>query len=42
MSEASGVGAVLAKVTGMSYEPHDTADSWARIYAFFGQYLGSA
>jgi carboxymethylenebutenolidase len=42
MSEASGVGAVLAKITGMSYEPHDTADSWARIYAFFGQYLGSS
>jgi carboxymethylenebutenolidase len=42
MSEASGTGAVLAKITGMSYEPHDAADSWARIYAFFGQYLGSA
>ena len=42
MSEASGAGAVLAKVTGMSYQPHDAADSWARIYAFFGQYLGSS
>ncbi len=39
MSEASGAGAVLAKVAGMSYEPHDAADSWERIYAFFGQHL---
>jgi len=41
MSEATGAGAVLAKVTGMSYERHDAADSWERIYAFFGQYLGA-
>ena len=39
MSEASGAQAVLAKVTGMSYQPADAADSWARIYAFFGQHL---
>ncbi|HEX3488392.1 MAG TPA: dienelactone hydrolase family protein [Streptosporangiaceae bacterium] len=39
MSQASGAGAVLAKVARMSYEPHDAADSWARIYRFFGQYL---
>jgi carboxymethylenebutenolidase len=39
MSQASGAGAVLAKVARMSYEPHDAADSWERIYRFFGQYL---
>jgi carboxymethylenebutenolidase len=39
LSESTGVGGVLAKVTGMSYEPHDAADAWERIYAFLGQYL---
>ena len=39
MSRASGAGAVLAKVARMSYEPHDAADSWERIYRFFGRYL---
>jgi carboxymethylenebutenolidase len=39
MSEASGTGAVFARVTGMSYQPHDAADSWQRIYAFFDSYL---
>jgi len=39
MSEASGAGAVFAKITGMSYEPHDATDAWRRIYAFFGTYL---
>jgi carboxymethylenebutenolidase len=42
MSQASGVGAVLAKVAGVSYQSHDAADSWARIYAFFGSHLGPA
>jgi dienelactone hydrolase len=27
------------KVTGMSYQAHDAADAWDRIYAFFGRYL---
>jgi carboxymethylenebutenolidase len=39
MSRASGVGAVFTKITGMSYQPHDAAAAWQRIYAFFGQYL---
>jgi len=39
MSESSGAGAVLAKVTGMSYQAHDAADAWERIYAFFRKYL---
>jgi carboxymethylenebutenolidase len=41
MTESSGAGAVFAKVTGMSYQPHDAADAWQRIYAFFGRYLAS-
>jgi carboxymethylenebutenolidase len=40
MSESSGAGAVLAKITGMSYQEHDADDAWQRIYAFFGRYLG--
>ena len=39
MSDASGVQAVLARATGMTYQPDDAADSWSRIYAFFGQHL---
>jgi carboxymethylenebutenolidase len=39
MSEAAGAGAVFAKITGMSYQAHDAADAWRRIYAFFGWYL---
>ena len=38
LTESAGDG-VLAKVTGMSYEPHDAADAWERIYGFFGQFL---
>jgi carboxymethylenebutenolidase len=40
MSEASGPGGVLAKVAGMTYQREDSEDSWQRIYAFFGRYLG--
>jgi len=39
MSESDGAAGVLARVTGMGYQRHDAADSWARIYAFFGTYL---
>jgi carboxymethylenebutenolidase len=39
MSESSGALGVFAKVTGMSYQRHDAADAWERIYAFFGRYL---
>ncbi|HBW18552.1 MAG: dienelactone hydrolase family protein [Streptosporangiaceae bacterium] len=40
MSESSGAGAVLAKVTGMRYQKEDAAAAWKRIYAFFERYLG--
>ncbi len=40
MSEASGAGAVLARLTRMSYQEADAADAWHRIYAFFGEHLG--
>jgi carboxymethylenebutenolidase len=39
MTEAAGAQAVLMKVTGMSYQWHDAADAWDRIYAFFGRHL---
>jgi carboxymethylenebutenolidase len=39
MSQASGVGAVFARVTGMTYQRADAQDSWERIYAFFTRYL---
>jgi len=41
MSEATGAGAVIARVTGMSYQEHDAADAWQRIYTFLGRYLRS-
>ena len=40
MSEALGAGAVLARLTRMSYQEADAADAWQRIYAFFGEHLG--
>ena len=39
MSQSGGAAGVLARVTGMGYQRHDAADSWARIYAFFGTHL---
>ena len=39
MTQASGAEAAFMKVTGMSYQAHDAADAWDRIYAFFGRYL---
>lgn len=39
MSQSSGMGAVMARVTGMSYQRADAQDSWERIYAFFARYL---
>jgi carboxymethylenebutenolidase len=39
MTQAAGVQAAIMKVTGMSYQAHDAADAWQRIYAFFGRYL---
>ncbi len=41
MTESSGISAVLMKIGRMSYQPADAADSWQRIYAFFGAYLGA-
>jgi carboxymethylenebutenolidase len=41
MTQATGAGAVLAKVSRMSFQPEDAADAWQRIFAFFGTYLTS-
>jgi carboxymethylenebutenolidase len=38
--EASGAGAVLTRLTRMSYQEADAADAWRRIFAFLGEYLG--
>jgi carboxymethylenebutenolidase len=40
MTETTGVGGVLARITGMSHQRADAADAWQRSYAFFGRYLG--
>ena len=40
MSEASGAGAVFAKIFRLSYDAEDAADAWRRIYAFFDAELG--
>jgi carboxymethylenebutenolidase len=40
MTQASGAGAVLARLGRMSFQPEDAADAWQRIFAFFGTYLG--
>ena len=39
MSESSGLAAVFAKVTGMSYQQSDAADAWQRIFGFFAEHL---
>jgi carboxymethylenebutenolidase len=39
MTETSGAGAILAKVTRTSYQQSDAADAWQRIFAFFGEHL---
>jgi len=39
MTESRGGGAVLARLARMSYQPADSADSWQRIFGFFGTYL---
>jgi carboxymethylenebutenolidase len=41
MTETTGIPAVFAKVTKMSYQKSDAADAWQRIFAFFGEYLSS-
>jgi len=38
---SSGTGAVLAKVSRMTYQREDAADAWRRIFEFFGRYLAS-
>lgn len=42
MSKASGATAVFTKMARMTYNEHDAADAWRRIYAFFSAELGSA
>jgi len=39
MSQASGAGAIVARIARMSYRPEDAADAWERIFGFFGAYL---
>jgi carboxymethylenebutenolidase len=39
MTEASGAGAVFAKIGKMSFQPEDAAAAWGRIFSFFGTYL---
>jgi carboxymethylenebutenolidase len=39
MNEFEGGKRVLTKVMNMRYDPDATADSWRRIFAFFGEYL---
>jgi carboxymethylenebutenolidase len=41
MTESTGAMAVLAKVTRMSFQKEDAADSWQRIFTFFGTYLAT-
>jgi carboxymethylenebutenolidase len=41
MTESTGAAGVLAKFARMSYQEADAADAWRRIYAFFGEHLGS-
>src|SRR5580692_5189424 len=41
LTEPSGAMAVLSKFARMNYVESDAADAWRRIYAFFGEHLGS-
>jgi carboxymethylenebutenolidase len=41
MTESSGATAVLSRMARMSFQKEDAADSWERIFAFFGTYLAS-
>ena len=41
MTETSGAGAVLAKMTRTSFQRSDAADAWQRIFAFFGEHLAA-
>jgi hypothetical protein len=42
MNEFDGGKRVLSKVMNMRFDPDATADSWRRIFAFFGEYLAAA
>jgi carboxymethylenebutenolidase len=39
MTKATGTSATFAKILGMRYHEQDATDAWARVYAFFGEYL---
>jgi carboxymethylenebutenolidase len=41
LTQATGAGAVLARFARMNYVEADAADAWQRIYAFFGEHLGT-
>ncbi len=42
LTKSTGFGGVMAKLTKMSYNEHDAADAWRRIYSFFDAELGPA
>ena len=41
MNEHEGGARMFTKIMGMRYDPGDAGDSWQRIFAFFGEYLGA-
>jgi carboxymethylenebutenolidase len=41
MTESHGATAALSRMARMSFQKEDAADSWERIFAFFGTYLAS-
>ncbi len=41
MTESSGAMGALSKLTKMSFQKQDAADSWQRIFAFFGTHLAA-
>jgi carboxymethylenebutenolidase len=41
LTRPSGAGAALSRLARMNYQEADAADAWRRIYAFFGEHLGT-
>jgi carboxymethylenebutenolidase len=39
LTETTGAGAVLARLSRMSFQPGEAADAWQRIFGFFATYL---
>jgi carboxymethylenebutenolidase len=42
MTRTTGAAETFGKIVGMRFQEKDAADAWGRVYAFFGEYLGSA